>query len=181
MDCKITFISSRISGATLVEVMISAALSSLLLLAVAAFSLYGAKSCAAVGNYSDLEMQSRLALDRMSQRIRQSRAVVAFTSTSLRLKDADGTALDFSYDPKARTLVEVGNGTTKVLLKGCDYVRFEVFQRNPVAGSYDAYPIGTPGTGKLVQLTWVCSRTLLGARLNTETVQSAKVVIRKRG
>jgi hypothetical protein len=32
---------------------------------------------------------------------------------------------------------------------------------------------------KLVQVTWVCSRSILGKKVNTESVQSAKVVIRK--
>ena len=32
---------------------------------------------------------------------------------------------------------------------------------------------------KLVQLHWICSRKIFGAKVNTESVQSAKVVIRK--
>jgi len=161
--------------------MVSAALSSMIIAATAAFCLYGAQSCAALGNYSELDSQSRWALDHLTQRVRQSREVLAFDATSLSLKDADGGTYDLTYNPRAKTLAETKGGTTTVLLKGCDYVKFDVFQRNPVAGTYDAYPLGTPNTGKLVQLTWICSRNLLGARLNTETVQSAKIVIRKQG
>lgn len=181
MGCKIMCIkpcSTR--GFTLVEVMIAAGISSLLMLVLASFTSFGAHSCAALANYSDLETQSRLALDRMTQQIRQARGLISFSSTNLVLKAADGTALEFTYDPVKKTLSRVQGGTSTVLLQGCDYFNFNLFQRNPVQGTYDAYPMATPGTCKLIQLTWVCSRTLLGARINTESVQSAKIVIRKR-
>ena len=54
-----------------------------------------------------------------------------------------------------------------------------MFQRNPVNGKYDQYPTATASQCKLVQLRWVCSRDLIHARRNTESVQSAKIVIRK--
>jgi hypothetical protein len=33
---------------------------------------------------------------------------------------------------------------------------------------------------KLIKLTWICSRNILGKSLNTESVQSAEIVIRKK-
>jgi hypothetical protein len=67
----------------------------------------------------------------------------------------------------------------KPLLEQCDYLKFSIFQRNPIGGTYDQYPAATPATCKLVQLTWICSRPIVGSGKNTECVQSAKVVIRK--
>jgi prepilin-type N-terminal cleavage/methylation domain-containing protein len=168
-------------GFTLVEVMVAAAISSLMMLVLASFTSFGAHSCAALANYADLETRSRSTLDRMTQQIRQCRGLISSTSTSLVFKKADGSLLEFSYDPNARTLICVTGGTSTVLLTGCDYFNFDLFQRNPVAGTYDVYPMAIPGTCKLIQLTWICSRTLLGARINTESVQSAKIVIRKQG
>ena len=167
-------------GFTIVEVMVAAGISSLLMLVLASFTSFGAHSCAALANYADLETQSRLALDRMTQQIRQARGLISSSPSQLVFKDCDGTPLEFNYDASAKTLTRVKNGVSTVLLKGCDFFKFELFQRNPVQGSYDAYPMAIPGTCKLVQLTWVCSRTLVGARLNSESVQSAKIVIRKR-
>jgi hypothetical protein len=46
-------------------------------------------------------------------------------------------------------------------------------------GSYDQYPTASASTCKLVQLDWICSRPIIGTQKNTESVQSAKVVIRK--
>ncbi len=160
--------------------MIAAGLSSLLMLVLASFTFYSARSCAALANYADLETQSRMAVDRITQQVRQTRGLDAGSATNLVFKDADGTPLEFYYNPSTKDLVRIKDGTTTVLLRNCDYMKFDLFQRNPVRGSYDAYPMAVPGTCKLVQLTWICSRTILGARANSETVQSAKIVIRKK-
>ena len=61
----------------------------------------------------------------------------------------------------------------------CDYLRFAIFQRNPIGGTYDQYATASATNCKLVQLNWICSRTILGAKVNTESVQSAKIVIRR--
>ena len=38
----------------------------------------------------------------------------------------------------------------------------------------------TTATGaKLIKLNWTCSRTILGQAVNTESVQTAKIVMRK--
>jgi Tfp pilus assembly protein PilW len=180
MDYRTTSIKRRSGGFTLVEMMIATGITSLLLLVLAAFSSYSTRSCASLANYSDLELQSRMALDRMSQQIRQTRGLKSFSETSLVFKDSDGSSLEFVYDPEAKTLTRLKGDTTTLLLSGCDYMRFDVYQRNPVKGSYDIYPTGTAQTCKLIQISWICSRKLLGARMNTESVQSAKIVIRKR-
>lgn len=172
-------IKTQAGGFTLIEVMVAAGISSLLLLVLASFSLYAGRSCASLSNYAELETQSRLALDRMSQQVRQAHGVTACTATNLVLRDADGSALEFVYDPTAETLTRIKNGVSSVLLEGCVLLRFDLFQRNPIKGTYDAYPAASPATCKLVQVTWVCTRSLLGAKLNSESVQSAKIVIRK--
>jgi prepilin-type N-terminal cleavage/methylation domain-containing protein len=173
-------IKKRAAGFTLVEMMVATGITSILMLVLAAFTSYSTRSCASLANYSELELQSRMALDRMSQQVRQTRGMISFSSTHLVFKDADGSSLEFIYDPSAKTLTRVKGDTSTVLLEGCDYMKFDIYQRNPVKGSYDIYPTGTAGTCKLIQVSWICSRTLLGARMNTESVQSAKIVIRKR-
>jgi hypothetical protein len=86
----------------------------------------------------------------------------------------------YTYSPTARTLVRTANGTTRTLLEECDQLRFSIFQRNPINGTYDYYETtDNPAITKIVQLSWVCSRDILGKQANTESVQSAKVVIRK--
>lgn len=173
------YIKLRSGGFTLVETMVATGISSILLVVLASFSFYSARTCAAMGNYSDLETQSRQALDRITQQIRQAQCLTAFSSTKLTFRDADGGVLAFEFNPDARTLAREKDGASQILLEGCDYAKFEIFQRNPIAGTYDAYPTAAPDTCKLIQVSWVCSRSLLGVRANTESVQSAKIVIRK--
>jgi prepilin-type N-terminal cleavage/methylation domain-containing protein len=167
------------SGFTLIEMLFAAGLSSLILLVIACFSMFSARSCAALANYDELETQSRLALDRMTQQIRQTKNLTSGSSTNLVFRDSDGNPLEFVYGASSKTLVRIKGGVSTILLRGCDYLKFEIFQRNPIKGTYNAYPTATAGTCKLVQVTWSCSRRLLCGE-NTETVQSAKIVIRKR-
>jgi Tfp pilus assembly protein PilW len=179
MACKTTFTDVRQRGLTLVQVMVGTAIGSVVLAAVASLSIFAGRSFAALGNYSDLDAQSRKALDRMTREIRQASRLKSSSTNQLIFVDADGADLSYVYDPGARTLTRVKGGQAEVFLKECDQLEFSIYQRNPINGSYDVYPTASAATCKLVQLTWVCSRTILGARMNTESVQSAKVVIRK--
>ncbi len=159
--------------------MVGTAIASLVLTAVASLSLYSGRSFAALANYADLDSYSRNALDRMTKEIRQTNALKSYSDTQLTFKDFDDADLSFTYDPSARTLTRVKGSVNEVLLEECDFLTFSIYQRNPVNGTYDQYPTAAAATCKLVQLSWICSRTILGARMNTESVQSAKVVIRK--
>ena len=55
-----------------------------------------------------------------------------------------------------------------------------MFQRNPIGGTFDQFTNTlTAATCKLVQVSWVCSRKILQGKVNTESVQTSKIVIRK--
>lgn len=181
MDCRITSTKGARSrgGFTLVEFLVAMAISSLVLAAIAVLTFYSGRSFAALANYVDLEHQSRKALDMMSKEIRQTEQLTEFTSNRLTFEDHDGNSLTYEYDPDTQRLLRIKDGQTQVLLDECDYLNFGIYQRNPVGGTYNQYPTATPETCKLVQLTWICSREIFGQKVNTESVQSAKVVIRK--
>jgi len=150
----------------------------IVLTALALLVYYTAHSFAAMINYVDLDQYSRNALDRMSMEIRQADRLVSCTTNQLVFSYNGGT-LSYTYDPTAQTLTRVFGADSQVLLTQCGKLLFTTYQRNPVGGSYDVYPTGTATTTKLVQLTWTCSRSILGQAANTESVQSAKVVLRK--
>lgn len=180
MDCKTTFTKKRQGGLALVEMLVGVGITGVLLLALAALSSYTARSFAAMLNYADLDKSSRNALDLMSQQIRQTNRLIEGDGTHLIFEDYDGNNLSYTYSSTARTLTRSKTGEAdKVLLRNCDQLVFSLFQRNPMSGTYDVYPTATPATCKLVQLRWTCSRDLLRARVNTESVQSSKIVIRK--
>ena len=168
-------------GFSLVEMLVAVAIGSIVLGTLGALAFYTGRSFAAMANYVDLDAYSRNALDQMSKEIRQTARLTSATSTSLVFENLDGSKLSYVYDPDERTLRRYRNGVAdaKPLLIECDYLEFSIFQRNPVGGSYDQYPAATPATCKLVQLRWLCSREMVYSRFNTESVQSAKIVMRK--
>ena len=179
MDFKTTSTKRR-AGVTLIEMAIALGIGSIVMLILGSLSSFTARSLAGLANYTDLDRASRNALDTMSQQIRQTRRVIEGTTNRLVFEDSDGGTLQFLYDAGARTLRRTKNGAaSKVLLSNCDNLTFSMYQRNPVAGSYDVYPTASAATCKLIQLRWTCSRDLLKSKFNTESVQSAKIVIRK--
>jgi hypothetical protein len=154
-------------------------ISSLVFAALAQLTFFSGRSMVAMINYTDLDFWSNRALKLMSKEIRQANRLKTSTSTSLVFVDFDGADLTYSYDAFKQELVRIKGAKSQVLLKDCDQLQFSIFQRNPVMGAFNQYPVATPGTTKLVQVSWICSRQILGAKVNTESVQSAKFVIRK--
>jgi len=174
---------------TLVELQIASAISVILFTAVLALAFYTARSFAAFSNYVDLDANSRNALDVMSSEIRQADLVTAATSASLTFQTTDPDTgathgLKYVYDPAKKELSRIfDGGQPKVLLTECTFLEFATFQRNTTPTLDNAFlPVATsqPNLCKVVQLTWICSRKILGKSVNTESVQSAKVVIRKK-
>jgi hypothetical protein len=195
MECKITFTKSRRVGAAVAEWIVASGIGGLLLATMAAFSLHGARTFVTLSNYADLNSQSRLTVDKMGQEIRQAARVTAYAPDRITIL-VGSNHVTYAYLADRRTLTrQVGTATPQTLLKGCDSARFDIYQRqatnaelsSAVAGvvslvplSVDPiYPTATPATAKIVQLTWNCSRSILGKKANTEAAQFARIVIRK--
>ena len=172
---------NRRAGMTLVEIMVAMGVGSLVLVVIALLMVYTARSFIALGNYNDLDQGSRNALDVMSRDIRQTRALKSFSSTAtsaqLIFRDKDGADLTYDWDSTGRNLVRTKGGQKTVLLEQCDRLRFGISQRNP-SNSFNFYPASGPATTKLVDISWTCSRQILQQKVNTESVQTAKIVIR---
>ena len=169
-------------GFVLSEAIVAVGVTGILLLAVCSFTMFAGRSFAALFNYVDLDDANRIVMDQLSRDIRQSSRVSDFSTNSLSLIDADGSQLVYTYVPSQRVLKRTdSSGIAKTVLKSCDTLRFDVCQRNPVGGTYDVYPAATPETAKVIDVSWVCSRTIFGRKENTESVQTARIVIRKQG
>jgi hypothetical protein len=69
---------------------------------------------------------------------------------------------------------------TNTLLTGCTFLNFQMFNRVPQDGTLDNIPSASVAECKVVQIDWISSRKIVSASDNTESVQSAKVVIRKK-
>jgi type II secretory pathway pseudopilin PulG len=172
--------AARRSGFTLVELMVAAALGLLACLALMLLSVYSSRSFVAIANYVNMDERSQLALDKMSKEIRQVQRLTFFSPTSVTFQDADGQPLQFAYDPGARTLVRISGEVTNTYLTDCDSLEFSKYQGTAISNTFDAYNPAYVTNSRLIQVTWTCSRKILGAKLNTESVQSAKIVIRNK-
>ncbi len=170
--------TGRNSAFTLIEVMVASALALLTVVAVGSLSWYSGRSFVAIANYVDLDQTSQFALDKMSREIRQAHRVMDYSATSLTLLDVDNNPLNFTYDPGARTLVRVSGGQTNTLLTGCDFLQFAKYQHTAISNTFDAYDPAYVTNTRLIQVTWKCSRKILGAQANSESVQSAKIALR---
>jgi hypothetical protein len=169
------------SAFTLIEVLVAGALGVIGCLAVMLLSIYSSRSFVAIANYVQMDERSQLALDKMSKEIRQVQRLIAFTPTSLTFLDADGEKLEFAYDSSERTLARISGGTvTNIYLTECDSLKFSNYQGTAISNTFDAYDPAYVTNSRLIQVTWTCSRKILGARLNTESVQSAKIAIRNK-
>ena len=199
-----------VGGMTLVEVMVSVALGALVLAMGSSLWLFGSRSFVAMSNYSDLGVKSRQALDLMSREIRQATRVTGFDNTGTAkwlavTNNALGTTVVYSWNAASRRLLrqEIRTYTASsgpsamaassterpslVFLTECDRWDFELYQRAPQKdGTYLFFP-ATNSAGaydlsicKLVNMTWKCSRTILGSKVNTESVQTAQVVLRNK-
>jgi len=165
---------------TLVEMMIAVTIFLIAMSAVMTLTLYGARAFAAITNYVDLDQYSRKALDRMSLEIRQADRLDYYTTNRLVMSINGGTTnLIYSYDPIAKQLVRYLGTEVETLLKECSTLRFDMFDRNTVSNSFDQFPTSVATNAKLIRVSWTCTRTILGSEVNTESVQSAKIVIRK--
>jgi Tfp pilus assembly protein PilW len=183
MDCKITFLTKKRRAAqamTLVELLIALSISSFVMTALGVLTVHTSRSFVALTNYMELDRNSRNTLDKMTQVIREADGVLSWDNHEIVLS-YHAQPLSFKYSPDAKELVMTEtNGTKRVLLEGCDFLDFQTFQRTSKTGVYDQYPItGDEAAAKIVQISWVCSKSLIGNLINSESVQSAKIVIRK--
>ena len=166
---------------TLVEIMVAFGLGLLVLAVVLAFVFYSGRSFAVLTNYMDLDQRTQMALDKMSREIRQVNMLTAYSPTNLSFQDFDGGTLQYVYDANAQTLTRIKTGeATTTYLTGCDSLSFAIFQRTPKNDTFQPYSTTAVTKTKLVELTWNCSRKLLGTTASTEGIQSAKIVIRSK-
>ena len=182
------------SGFTLVEMMIAAAVGSVVLTVAFSLWMFSARSFAALGNYTDLDSKSRNALDAMLRDIRNATGVGSFQRNgsnnwiNLTYAELPGVTITYSWSSSSRKLVRQTTGQPdRTYLTECDLWDFHTYQRYPLTnGAYLFFPATNssgsydPGICKLVDVTWKCSRTILGKKVNTESVQTAQVVLRNK-
>lgn len=180
------------AGFTIMEMMVSAFIGLVIIVPVLYFLFINGNQCfVAMMNYQNLDEKSYTSLDRLSREIRGASSVTASSATSLTLANATlGTTIIITYNPTAKTLVlsgtqlqlETGNNTPLTCLTGCDSWTNSLYSGAPTITGNNVY-FNTPANlsqAKVVQMNWTCSRTYVGSKLTTESVQTAQVVLRNK-
>jgi hypothetical protein len=183
------------TGFTLVELLISVTISVFVIGAIVALCIISAQNFAATSNYVQMNDQSRNAVDRISREIRSASALISYSLTDpkyLLLTNAtDGTTVIITNDITTGNLILKKTGqmdqTLLTGLAGNTNISFQLFDRAPTIttnslsfGSITNIKSGQldPNFCKVINLSWVCQRTILGSKMNTEVVQTAQVVLR---
>ena len=168
--------SRTIRGLTLPEMMVAIAVGMLILMVMALVFMSSARGFAAIGNYVDMDANSRNALDQMTLAIRQAGGLSEFSSTHLKFIAAPGQTNSFvvyDWDSTNRSLTEwkTGDTVTNTLLTQCDQLAFSL---------YDASfaPTTNLSQGKGISVNWKCSRTVLGGQTTTEDMQQGLIIVR---
>jgi len=186
MVCKITSTENRPArhtrgGFTLMELLFASLLTGLVVFTLVGMSISSGRHFAAYANYVDLNDANRLTMDMITRDVREANKVYSAGTNFLYLDGAGGQPILYYHTGSTKTVRRWVNGTSKVVLSGCDWVHFSLHQRNPLPGTYDLVPTSDATVAKAIDVAWNCSRTILGVKANTESVQTARVVIRKQG
>ena len=160
--------------------MVSVGISTLIMGAIMYALFFSSRSFVAMGNYMDLNKASLIALDKLTRDIRETSSLQTFATNQLVFLDSNSNQLTFTWNPTSRQLTRSSGGTTDILLSDCDYLSFDIFRRNPTTDGVMGFHSASNNAAlcKLVNVGWRCSRTILGAKVNTESVQTAKIVMR---
>jgi hypothetical protein len=168
---------------TLMEMMVAIFCGSILLAAFVSTTVLIGKTMMSVGNYNDLNRKSRVTLDWFSRDVRNASAVSTdSTSTQLTLTNTFNgtTVIVYTWDgSNVVSRASIANGVTTrfIMLTNCDTFAMNFYQRNPT-NNFSFIASASPSQIKLVSISWRCSRSVMGSILNTESVQTANVVMR---
>jgi hypothetical protein len=169
------------NGFTIAEYMVATSIGLLVLASALVLWGYATRTCASLLGYVDLSSNSKNALDRVSQQIRNAKAVQSCNATQLVILDPDGQKALIAYDHTTKSLVRIKNSIRTTLLTECTNFQFSVYQRTPVSNSFQLYTNAwSTNTAKVVEMRWVCHRRVTGDKSSVESQVSAKVVIRNK-
>ena len=174
-------------GAMLMELLVGITLGMIILGTAMSLIIFAAQTFVALGNYDDLNYKSRNALDVMTEDIRQSKHLVSYVSNSTvqqltftNLAGASTASFSYNYNNATGsngTLFRVWGGRSTLLLSNIDSLAFHFSTRNP-SNNFTFYSTTDPTLAKMVDVSWSCSRKIYGSKINTESVQTAKIIVR---
>jgi Tfp pilus assembly protein PilW len=180
---------TRAGGFTLVELMIGASLASFILAGVLSTFLFLGRSGANVQNYNDMEAQARNALEYFAEDTRQASGVAWGSDANTVALTVGANRVTYVYNPTARnfTRTEIVIATnaavsSRVLVTGITSFAFTAYNisGNTVALSTAGERTLANGTTKQLQISLEASRTNRTVVAATNTVLSARFILRNK-
>lgn len=178
-----------VGGFTLVELMIGSSLGAFILAAVLSTFLFMGRSGANLQNYNDMEAQARKALEYFAEDTRQASGVVWGSDAYTVALTVGLNTITYQYNASARRFArqEVVTATsvvtsTRVLVTGITTFAFTAYNisGNNVPISTTAERTAANGTTKQLQISLESSRTNTTVVAATNTVLSARFVLRNK-
>lgn len=171
---------------TLVEIMVAVGLFSITGMVLSTIFLFSVKSFASMANYAALDRENREAMDQLTREIRQARLVLSYTTNStgntLRVRNGENQEVSYTFNERNKEFRRSVNGVSDLLLTNCNLLNFSLYQRNPSNANFGVFPVASGNltqSVKVVQLTWKTSRRVPAGPVNSENIQTARIVIRK--
>lgn len=165
---------------TLIEMMVAVGVGFIVLMIIGTVFMSSNRMFAELGNYVGMNQASQQVLERMTRDIRKSRDLVSFATNRIEFNYAGPTNLTFTYHPIARQLIRSMTGQPDTcIMTNCDFLQFSMYKNAPLAGGTVGQTTD-PGLGKCIQVTWKCSRTVLGLTRDSENIEQALIVIRNK-
>lgn len=143
----------RRSAFTLSEVMISASLSLLLVAAMLTAFFHLTKTGIAMGNYHDLERETRNVLQYFARDVHQAEDALWIDANTLRLT-VEGEPITYLYNPANKTFLRRLPGENdSVLASGINALSFQPFDITGNQLSLASHPANASAATKMIQLT----------------------------
>lgn len=171
-------------GFTMVEVMISAALGSVILVAVISMFLFIGRSGANLANYAEMETQARNGLEYFAQDTRQA-SDLTWNSASKITLTVNGAPIVYTYDSSAKEFSRTAGGSTNILIDGISTFLLDGYM---ITGAkVDTTDLSTAakrdaasGVTKQIQIYLKTGRTSSTVTTATNTVLSARYILRNK-
>jgi len=168
-------------GFTLVEMMIGATISTVVLAAVLTAYLFIVRSGVNLLNYSEMEGQARTALELFAEDTRQASSITWNSNASVTLL-VSGNPIVYQYDSSTKIFQRLTGGSTRNLLSGVQTFEFKAYNITgatlPLSTSSELTAAGK-GT-KQLQISLTAARTNRTVTRASNTVLSARFILRNK-
>lgn len=171
----------RLSGFTLVEIIIASGIGAFVLAAVLTAYGFIIRSGVNLSNYSEMEGQARTALELFAEDTRQASSITWNSKNSVTLL-VSGSPIVYQYDDSARIFQRLVGGNTRNLLSGVQVFEFKAYNITgaelPLTSAAELTAAGK-GT-KQLQLSLTAARSNQTVTRASNTVLSARFILRNK-